>query len=77
MKKSRDWRKLKMNKYQKALWNIIQSLNEYSPTDNYGQDLNIIQEIVDKGNTMKVLIIDRADLFYIIIVLNCCTLLLR
>ena len=54
-----------MNKYQKALRNIIQSLNERRPTDNCGQDLNILQEIVDKEITMKVLIIDRADLFYI------------
>ena len=42
-----------MNKYQKALWNIIQNLNEYSPTDNYGQDLIIIQELVDKATPMR------------------------
>lgn len=37
-----------MNKYQKALWNITQKLNEYSPTDNYGQDLILLQELVVK-----------------------------
>lgn len=54
-----------MNKYQKALWNIIQILNDNIPTDDYGQDLDILQELVDKETTMKVLIIDRSDLFYI------------
>lgn len=42
-----------MNKYQKALWNITQKLNEYSPTDNYGQDLSILQELVDKATPKK------------------------
>ena len=42
-----------MNKYQEALWNIIQKLNEYSPTDIYGQDWIIIQELVDKATAKK------------------------
>lgn len=45
-----------MNKYQKALWNIIQMLNDNIPTDNYGQDLNILQELVDKTIPKKLAI---------------------
>jgi hypothetical protein len=44
-----------MNKYQKALWNITatyylklkQVLNENSLTENYKQDLDTLQELVD------------------------------
>jgi hypothetical protein len=43
-----------MNKYQKAFWNIIQSINDNRPTDDCGQDLNIIQELVDKATPKKI-----------------------
>ena len=42
-----------MNKYQKALWNITLNLNDNIPTDNYGQDLNILQMLVDKATPKK------------------------
>ena len=42
-----------MNKYQKALWNITQNLNDNIPTDNYEQDLNILQWLVDNATPMR------------------------
>ncbi len=42
-----------MNKYQKALWNIIQSLTDHRQTDNHGQDLNIIKELIEKATPKK------------------------
>lgn len=63
-----------MNKYIPKCFLSIQKFKEHWPTNKFGyyknehecrQDLDTLQEIVDKETPMKVSIIDEPDLFYI------------